>query len=310
MTIRFYCGVNETRWNHHPTAPGRYTCIAPIFGSTARTQRVNSVVVPSDTLVLQDSGAFSDSWSTRLTFEAALNRQIAHAERYRYVDQITHRASYDLLIDEVWTDGNRTKRRWTVEQAVSAVEETVNAAEYLANHRNGLDLVLSAQGVDAVQYLDCVRRVVPFLDLDRDVLGLGGWCIIGKLPSVMLPVFRETVKIVIPYIAPRGVKGVHIWGVLYAPALAELLCACDKHGISVSTDSSGPQRRPSFGMWGYADWVNRNYQRPATDIRGLERARHVKAVRSWLDAFRGSTYYRAVNNRADVTYRQLSLFGA
>ena len=293
--ITFYCGLNEKRWNHHPVAPGAYSCVAPVYGSSARTRRINSVSVPVSSAVIQDSGAFSDNLGDRLTFTAALERQKRHADKYGYTGQITHRASYDLLIDEVWTDGNRTKRRWTVDQAVSAVNETIRAAEYAVNHREGLGLVLSAQGVDTTQYLECVKNIVPLLDLKRDILGLGGWCIIGKLPRVMMPVFEETVKVVIPFIAKAGVKRVHIWGVLHAPALAALLHACDQYEISVSTDSSGPSTRPSFGTWGYADWTDKAYRRPPVETRGLERARHVEAVRNWLATFRDSTHYRKLS---------------
>lgn len=304
--LTFYCGLNEKRWNRHPVAPGEYSCVAPVYGSSARTRRVNSVTVPAGSAVIQDSGAFSDNLGDRLTFAAALERQKRHADKYGYAQQITHRASYDLLIDEVWTDGNRTKRRWTVEQAESAVEETVRAAEFLADHREGLRLVQSAQGVDAAQYLECVKRVIPTMDIQRDVLGLGGWCIIGKLPKVMQPVFKETVKAIIPYAASQGVKQVHIWGVLYAPALAALLHACDQYEIAVSTDSSGASTRPAFGSWGYADWTDVSYKRPPVETRGLERARHVEAVRNWLTNFRTSTYYCELSH--PVKPIQMALF--
>jgi hypothetical protein len=108
---------------------------------------------------------------------------------------------------------------------------------------------------------------------------------------MMLPVFAETINVVMPYIAVKGVQKVHIWGVLYAPALAMLLHAADKYGISVSTDSSGPNRRPSFGQWGYADWCNLNYKRAPVETRGVERAKHVAAVRNWLTDFRCTRYY-------------------
>lgn len=300
--ITLYCGVNEKRWNHHPTAPGAYACISPVYGATVRTRRTNSVAVPSDCAIIQDSGAFSDGPGHRLTFAAAWERQQAHAERYGYAAQITHRASYDLLIDEKWQDGKRSKRRWSEDEAWAAVNETVDAAAYAAGRRDGLGLVLSAQGVSAWQYLECAKRVIALMDMQRDILGLGGWCITGKLPKPIFPVFVQTVRAVIPYAAARGVKRVHVWGVLYAPALAELLYQADQHGIAVSTDSSGPSTRPVFGSWGYADWVDRFYQRPPVGIRGLERARHVQVVRAWLNDFRSTVYYREL-----VQPRQLRL---
>src|SRR5579885_2655911 len=46
--ILFYCGLNECDWNHHPVAPGPYACIAPVYGKTARTKKMNRVVVPDE----------------------------------------------------------------------------------------------------------------------------------------------------------------------------------------------------------------------------------------------------------------------
>jgi hypothetical protein len=294
MGVRFYCGVGEKRWNYHPIEPGRYACVSPVKGKSARTKTKTPVYIPPGVEVLQDSGAFSDNRSGRLTFAAALQRQIAHAEQYGYADKITHRASYDLLIDEVWEGGNRHKRRWTVEAAEDAVNETVAAAEYLAQHRNSLGLVLSAQGVDAAQYLGCVQRITPLLDPKRDVLGLGGWCITGKMPTAMLGVFRETIRLVIPYASMHGVKRVHIFGVIFPFALGELLWMCNQHGIALSTDSTGPTLQPVLNRWGYGDWIDKGYQRPpSTDLIGAERARHVAMTIDWLSRLETTAYYQA-----------------
>lgn len=288
--MNFYCGINETRWNKHPTAPGMLACISPVYGASVRTRMENRVRVPVDTEVLQDSGAFSDGPGQRLSFAEAYERQIAHGEKYGYSDQITHRASYDLLIDEVWTDDNRYKRRWTVNDAEQAVSETIDAARFMAHHKDR-PAVLSVQGVSAAQYLDCARQVVPLLEAG-DVLGFGGWCITGKMRSVMMPIFRETIRLVIPWLGRVGVKRIHIWGVLYAPALGELLWMCDQQDIALSTDSSGPSWRPSFGEWGFANWKDKTYVKAPVEIRGLDRARHVEATREWLRNLRYSRYYR------------------
>ena len=143
--IRFYCGLGERHYNHHPTFTGPYACVSPIYGG--KKKRVNCVSVPLGTLVLQDSGAFSDAvlventvpgqstlvQSHRLTPESALRRQEEHAELFGYTNQIEARASNDLLIDEWWwynDTGNllRSKRRWSENDAELAVEETVKAA--------------------------------------------------------------------------------------------------------------------------------------------------------------------------------------
>ncbi len=301
--IAFYCGIGEQRWNHHPVTPGALACVAPVKGRSERTQAANRVFIPEGVQVIQDSGAFSDSWNKRLSFQAALDRQTEHAERFDYVAQITHRASYDLLIDEVWTDGNRSKRRWSVIEAERAVQETIASAQFLAEHRGDLHLIQSAQGVDARQYLACARRVVDYIG-PGDWFGLGGWCIIGKMPHVMLPVFRETLLTVIPFVARKGIQHIHIWGVIYPYALGELLWMCDQHEITVSTDSAGPCLAPCFGQWGYGNWRDNTYHRPEPAIRGLERARHVQLTREWLTLFRTLPYYRAPKTEA----HQLSLW--
>lgn len=289
--VEFYCGLaSEQHWNHHPVAPGKYACISPVTGKTERTRKENNIYVPKETIIIQDSGAFCDSLQHRLTFEEALDRQIAHAEKYHYADQVTHRASYDILIDEVWTDGNRDKRRWTVGDAEFAVVQTIQAAIFMANHKTQ-PVILSAQGVDATQYTQCVSQIIPYLD-SGDILGLGGWCITGKMRKIMTPVFRKTILSIIPLIAKWGIKRVHIWGVIYPVALGELLWMCDQYEIKVSTDSAGPSFRPAMGSWGYDGWTDPTYKQPPVEIRGLERARHVEATRNWLETLSQSSYYK------------------
>jgi hypothetical protein len=222
-----------------------------------------------------------------LSFSDALKRQDAHAKEFDYASQITHRASYDLLIDEKWIDGKRKKIRWNEGDALEAIEVTVGAAAYLDRHRNGLALIQSAQGVTADQYLDCALRIMPYLQAG-DLFGLGGWCILGRRRSLM-PVFREMIRKVIPAIPCQRV---HIWGVLYAPAIGELLWMCDQFGKMLSTDSTGPSVRPARGQWGYMGWTDKTYKRPPTETRGAERARHVQAVRDWLAEFRKTEWYK------------------
>src|SRR5579859_3849274 len=129
--IELYCGLNEHRWNHHPVQPGPFACVAPVYGKTARTKMCNAVTVPVGTQVIQDSGAFSDRTDQRLSLEAALERQLVHAQRYGYASQVTHRASYDVLIDEKWEGGRRCKARWSEWDAREAVALTIKAAAFL-----------------------------------------------------------------------------------------------------------------------------------------------------------------------------------
>lgn len=302
--IRFYCGVSEGQWNNQPVRPGLYACISPVYGRREHmtpSERLNRVRIPASTFIIQDSGAFSDGPSLRLSCEEALERQIEHAERFGYDRQITHRASYDLLIDEKWEGGIRHKARWSEQDAELAVKLTVKAAQYLAQHRNGIGAILSAQGVSAKQYLRCAEQIVPYME-DGDLFGLGGWCITGKFPRQFLPVFRETMQTVIPFLGREGVKRVHVWGVCFAPALGELLWLCDQAGIVLSTDSAGPSLRPCMGNWGYASWRKKPgaYRQPPTSERGRHRMLHVYLTRRWLRDFRirEAKHYRFVPIKA------------
>lgn len=293
MGVELYIGIaSETKWNRHSIDTGGYSCISPMTGASQRTRKENRVLVPKGDKVIQDSGAFNDM--ERLSPQDVFRRQLSHAEKYQYADQITHTGSYDWLIDEKWSpEGKRYKQRWSESDARVAVKETVNAARWLSENRDGRSLVLSAQGVAASQYLACVESILPFMDIERDILGLGGWCIIGKQRRRMMPVFRETVQLVIPTIAESGVSWVHIWGVIFPDALGMLLWMCNQHDIKLSTDSAGPSWRPAFGDWGYGDWRDRSYVRPPVETRGLERARHVAATRAWLDKLEQTQYYRS-----------------
>lgn len=290
LDLDLYCGINETKWNHHPVAPGPLACIAPVYGKTKRTKKENAVRIPPDTEIINDSSAFSDGPDERLLFPAALDRQIRHSEKYRFSQQVTHRASYDLLIDEKWEGGQRSKRRWSENDAWEAVKVTIEAARYMAL-KYDKPRVLSAQGVTACQYLDCAARVMGYFDTKQDIFGLGGWCISGMIPKIMRPAFNATMLKVIPFLAKAEVRRVHIWGVIDPTFLGPLLWLCDQHGLRLSTDSAGPSKRPAFGEWGYRGWRDNNYQRVPSQDRGLERARHVEATRQWLKNLRVTEFY-------------------
>jgi len=171
MGIRLYCGITEKKWNHHPVLPGKYGCVSPVMGSSIKGRQESRIYVPSSVRVIQDSGAFCDGIDSRLSYKNALQRQIDHAEKYEYDGFITHRASYDLLIDEKWNnDGVRRKERWTKDEAIRAVNETIESAYFIHQNRNGKNLVLSAQGVTLNQYMKCAEEISPLL-LDDDMFG-------------------------------------------------------------------------------------------------------------------------------------------
>lgn len=292
--VQFYCGITgEKRWNSHPVQPGSLACVSPVHGKNIKTRRDPSpTAVPDGTAVLLDSGAFSDNWTIRLNPEQALARQLRHMERYEYTEKVSHLCSYDLLIDEKWsTDGTRKKQRWSELEAESAVKTTIDAAEYLSRNRHqipGITPVLSAQGVMPKQYLRCASHVIDCMETG-DVLGLGGWCILGLFQKVvsLQECFRKTISIVIPYAARRGVKRVHIFGVIYPNALGKLLHIASEHGIEVSTDSLSPSLYPTNKQWGYGKpemggWRDNNHVFAPLAERGIERAEHVRLTREWL----------------------------
>jgi hypothetical protein len=313
--ILFYCGLNAKTWAHHPVQPGKYACIAPVYGKTKATKMINQVKVPASVEgVLMDSGAFSDKIDERLSFEEARNRQIMHAYRFGYVDQVSHIASYDLLIDEKWQDGERSKIRWSKDEAEEAVKETIAAARYLASQRRYLrgafghrvGLALSAQGVDVEQYMRCTT---------------------GLAPALVLPSFCEVMCELIPYLGSQGVKQIQAWGVIFPEALGYLLYLCDLYTIRLSVDSSGPARCPVTGDWGYGSWRDSTYRKPpvlkscrtlgeqgkkapacppGTFCLGLEQTRHVQFTIDWLTHFREreADLYRPIKRQV---YKQMSL---
>lgn len=329
--ILFYCGLNEKHWNHHAMETGSHICIAPVTGRRTEQNRASKretsiYVDPTKvTHVLLDSGAFSDGIELedghvvenhRLSYEHALERQIAHAYKYHYVQLVEAVVSYDLLIDETWQDGERSKIRWSVKAAEYAVDETIAAATYLSQQRQRIDrafghhvrLVLSAQGVDAQQYAHCARVLVSLMKPDDDIFGLGGWCVTGLLRHAMLPAAASLLPGVFEVLGKAGIKRVHVFGVILPKLLGFLLYLCDLYDIALSTDSSGPCSEPAKnGNWGYGSWTNPSYKvapilesckardilgekaptcPPETVCRGLERSRHVLLTHDYLAHFR------------------------
>lgn len=303
--ILLYCGSSTETCADFPADPGPFACVSPVNGQ--KRKQSTRVKLKPDVSVIQDSGAFSDNTTARLTFAQAFQRQLNHAYLRGYARQVEAQASYDVLIDEVWNEGIRVKRRWSVSQAEAAVDETVAAAQWISRHRSSAlskRLILSAQGVDARQYLDCTQRLMPHFR-DGDILGLGGWCVVGKFPKTMMPVFEETICKVVPFARKEGIRRIHIWGVCYAPALGMLLAICDAEGIALSTDSSGPMLKPLLGEWGYMGWARRVERYANPRLRAEAMSAHVRETRDWLASFsRQQQWYKQPQSRPV----QLSLF--
>jgi hypothetical protein len=209
-----------------------------------------------------DSGAYTDVMDNkRLTYEAALDRQLMFerkaTEKWGVLFQARRLVSYDRLIDEKWVAGERRKERWTIKDGDKAVEETIAAATYLASRRADLSprgLILSCQGVDAFQYQECMVEVLKLATPD-DCIGLGGWCILGMRRSWM-PTFWQTLRLILPMIAQTDVRRIHIFGVLYQPALGGLLWLADQYKMddgspqfTVSTDSTAPILACTWKNW-------------------------------------------------------------
>jgi hypothetical protein len=201
-----------------------------------------------------DSGAFTDPPHKRLTPDRALDRQLAwetHAsDKWGMPFRASGLVSYDRLIDEKWIAGKREKRRWSVAEGESAVGETVVAAQYLASQRATLTprrLILSCQGVDAYQYQECVTEVLKVATPD-DWIGLGGWCILG-MRQTWMPTFWQAMRLILPQIAVTGVRHIHIFGVLFLPALGGLAWLADQHELTVSTDSTAPVLACTWANW-------------------------------------------------------------
>lgn len=350
--ILFYCGLNERYWNHHTVEPGAYVCIAPFTSrqdktGTKRLLSKTNVLIDETRVnhIMVDSCAFSERIEVqggvivkneRLSFNDALQRQIAHAYEFRYAHLVEAIVSYDLLIDETWVDGVRSKQRWSVEAAEFAVTETISAAQYLASQRQRIDhtfghpvhLVLSAQGVNTEQYARCAAEIVKVMRPD-DIFGLGGWCIAGLLRHAMLPAAAEILPRVFEVLGRAGVKRVHVFGVILPALLGFLLYLCDRSGLHLSTDSAGPCVEPARNAsWGYGSWSNPKYKPakvlascrtldaagnkaptciPETFCTGMERIRHVTLTRDYLAHFR-EREPQLVKALPVSSTRQLALF--
>ena len=86
--------------------------------------------------------------------------------------------------------------------------------------------------------MPCVEAVLTHAT-PEDWIGYGGWCILGRW-TTWLPTLWATLHETLPLVAASGVRHVHIFGVLYRPALGGLLALADDYGLTVSTDSSAP----------------------------------------------------------------------
>jgi hypothetical protein len=309
-TPLFFCTYNDTNWNHHVPQPGFHACLSPVYGKKKR--RKSRVVVPEEVgAVLVDSGAHCErEEGDRLSNEEALARQIDHAREFGYTERVAYLASYDALVIGKHRNGEATR------DEERAVQATITAARSLASQRRALrltlghsvGLVLTAQGGDLEQYLRCTETIVDYME-DGDLFGLGGFAWTGKRPGQLLPAFCQISAALVPLLARRGIKKLHAWGILYPRAVGHLLALCDRFGLDMSSDNSGPALYPVLGRWGYASCRDSSYRGAPildtcrcgicpSDTRclGLDRCRHVRVSRNWFEQFREceSKWYRVL----------------
>lgn len=184
--------------------------------------------------VLLDSGAFTDRFAVRLSPLAAL-RRMQHWEklaRRRWGGSFRCQAwvAYDRLVDH-----HLTVQAWPF------IEQTIWACRVFHLYRAEIEpriLVMPLQGTNPEQYEQCAQGVLPNCQ-PHDWVGLGGWCYLGRNKS-HFPLFQACMQRVLPLIAAAGIQHVHIFGVTWFKALAELVHQCKPIGLHISTDSSIP----------------------------------------------------------------------
>ncbi len=191
-----------------------------------------------------DSGAFQEL-KNRKPLGVALKRQILFKRRLDLSNvQRCVCFTYDQMkgVDEQIINGRKVKLRGTKESATPAIAATLHAARYWNANRAAINgpIGFVCQGINPDQYInDCA---LPMLELfqDGDVFGFGGFCIIGRVPSLK-PVFVETFSRMMEILYQKGVEYAHIMGVCVADMIGWATLEAAKYGIKVSTDSSSPE---------------------------------------------------------------------
>lgn len=191
-----------------------------------------------------DSGAFQEL-KCRKTLHVALKRQILFKRR---LDLSNAKRcvcfTYDQMrgVDEQIINGRKVKTRGTLESAQPAIDATLHAARFWNANRAAIDgpIGFVCQGINPDQYInDCALPMLEMFQPD-DVFGFGGFCIIGRVPSLK-PLFVETFSRMMEILHRKGIQYAHIMGVCVADMIRFSACEAAKYGIIVSTDSSSPE---------------------------------------------------------------------
>lgn len=240
--MRFYVSKCHDTLNgieYSPETVTPYLCLNPYYNASLKPH--------SRVRYLLDSGAFQDvKTENRLTAEQALSRQLAFEKRVgRKAESIV---SYDRLVDEQVKDGVQFKERVSSSIGKEYVNETVENAKYLCSQRKRLGdrrLVLSCQGADDRQYMDCMKAILDIAE-PRDVIGLGGFCILSKSVKYETE-FYNVVNKGFPLIRDRGIKRVHIFGMGVFRVLVQTDIFARMQGLECSYDTSSPELNSVFG---------------------------------------------------------------
>lgn len=202
-----------------------------------------------------DSSSFQHIAKQRWFPWQALANQLRYEEQLRwYLDDPDFHFERMFIYDEpagvdeavVIKDGRpkKIKTRGTHETAARAVKRTIEAAHYYAMQRERIGKARIAwvgQGIDPEQYAACVAAQLEYMQ-PHDVFGFGGFCIIGRMPTRMMPVFAATLERIVPMVRETGVTRFHLLGVMYPPAARLALDCAARYGCEVAIDSSGPEQ--------------------------------------------------------------------
>jgi len=208
-----------------------------------------------------DSGAFQDVGKARLFPWQALDMQLRFEEQLRWHlgDHSFHFETIFIYddpagVDEAVVDGVKIKVRGDEESAAPAVVATLEAARYYASQRKHIQARIGwvGQGINAAQYMDCLMAQRSFFR-QGDIIGLGGFCIWGRMPSRMRETAERTIARVVNWGRLRGIREYHMLGVMYAPAVQWAARLARARRVRFSTDGSGPEQAACVGGRGYLE---------------------------------------------------------
>lgn len=195
-----------------------YVCLNPKYA--------NVTLENPNTKILMDSGAFQDTeGNKRVSFQEALDRQLKLEAAVGV--QIERIVSYDFI-------GN--------------VKETVEANRFLAEKRDELyprQLVLMIQGMNADEYLDCLKQTLEIAK-PGDCIGFGGIALAGRLKAMREKLY-ETLSKGLGYVSEKGIKDIHLFGVGTFEVLKQAKRLCKGYDINLSCDTSSVEVRSIMG---------------------------------------------------------------